>query len=65
MEFFRNIIDFFIDPQSIGFVILIGFGLWIIIFLMNKGTEVWKRDETQQRTADKKTQDSNLPFKPF
>lgn len=65
MEFFRNIIDFFIDAQSIGFVILIGFGLWMIIFLMNKGTEVWKRGEAQQRTVEKKNQDSNLPFKPF
>jgi len=65
MDVFNQVWYFFIDPSSIGFPILIGIGMWLIVFLMNKETKVWKQGERRIKQIHEKTSDPDLPFKPF
>lgn len=65
VDFFHKTIDFFTNPSSIGFAILIAAGLGIILYLMKY---VSKQDAFEEKTKadnDSKTSGRNFPLKPF
>ncbi len=63
MQLVQNIISFFTDAHSIGFPLLIGVGLWGIIYFMNTHTKrPW---HAHPRAHGDNPRDPGLPIKPF
>lgn len=61
----NNVIAFLTNPQGIGFPILIGGGLAIILFLMNKTSKGWQKADSKIEKNKDAYRKNNLPLKPF
>lgn len=67
MDFINEIIDFLVDPDGIGFPVLIGAGLGTILYLMNYTTKAGTRatEHVEKNKVDDRYNNKNLPYKPF
>ncbi len=67
MDFINEIIDFLVDPNGIGFPILIGTGLGAILYLMNYATKANTKatEHAEKNKVDDRYNNKNLPYKPF
>lgn len=67
MDVIEGIFDYITEPGGMGFPILIGVGLGIILYLMHFTT---KEEKKAQDSIDKKKDydkynNRNIPYKPF
>lgn len=65
MSWLENTVDFFTKPDGLGFPILIGAGLGVILYLMNYTTKANFKAASKIEDNSEQRRDKNLPFKPF
>lgn len=65
MGFLQPAIDFLTNPTGIGFPILIGAGLGIILYLMKITTKDWRKEDTKLAEQKQVLRGRNYPTKPF
>ena len=65
MSYLNNAIDFLTNPNGLGFPILIGGGLILILVLMKYSTKSNIRAAKKISATEEKLKNKNLPFKPF
>ena len=65
MDFPADIIEFLTDSEGIGFPILIGAGLGIILLMMNFTSKEQRSSDTEIERKKDMYQGRHLPRKPF
>lgn len=65
MDFIPEAIEYLTDPDGIGFPLLIGAGLGIILYLMNFTSKEEKKADLKIEERKERFKGPNLPYKPF
>ncbi|MBU0598106.1 hypothetical protein KKF61_03870 [Patescibacteria group bacterium] len=64
-DLLSEIINFFTDPDGVGFPILLAASLGIILFLMNYSSKGWTVSSKKNVSKQNDLKKRNYPFKPF
>ncbi|MFA5051692.1 MAG: hypothetical protein WC544_01355 [Patescibacteria group bacterium] len=64
-EYIQTALDWLTNPDGLGFPILIGSGLGIIVYMMNKQTKSWKRTDLKVEQKKENVRRYETPYKPF
>ncbi|MFA5135667.1 MAG: hypothetical protein WC505_07845 [Patescibacteria group bacterium] len=65
MDFLPKTIEFLTDPNGIGFPLLIGAGLGVILYLMHFTTKEQKAADEEIEEKKDRFKGPNLPYEPF
>ncbi len=64
-EYIQTALDWITNPSGLGFPVLIGAGLGVIVFMMNKQTKSWKKADTKIEKKKDTLRNFETPYKPF
>lgn len=64
-EYVKTALDWITNPSGLGFPILIGAGLGVIVFMMNKQTKSWKKTDMKVEEKKESARRYETPYKPF
>lgn len=64
-EYVKTALDWITNPGGLGFPVLIGVGLGVIVYMMNKQTKSWKKEDMKVEQKKENIRRYETPYKPF